>query len=64
MREDGIWETFVGIDVPRIGLMCICGREGESFALAREGEALAGLVERLRALAPSLTGKLAEDRPA
>ena len=53
-------ETFVGIDVSKDRLDVHLRPSGESFALARAGEALAGLVERLRALAPSLTGKLAK----
>ena len=74
-------ETFVGIDVSKDRLDVHLRPSGESFALARAGEAipslldppqcglrpsarageaLAGPVERLRALAASLTGKLAK----
>jgi transposase len=47
-------EHFVGIDVSKDRLDVHLRPCGESFAVARDGEALAGLVERLRALAPAL----------
>lgn len=47
-------EHFVGIDVAKDRLDVHVRPGGESFTLAREGEALAALVERLCALAPSL----------
>ena len=47
-------EHFVGIDVSKDRLDVHLRSCGESFAVARDGEALAGLVERLRALAPAL----------
>jgi len=47
-------EHFVGIDVSKDRLDVHLRPGGESFAVARHGEALAGLVDRLRALAPAL----------
>jgi transposase len=47
-------EHFVGIDVSKDRLDVHLRPCGESFAVARDGEALAGLVERLRGLAPAL----------
>jgi transposase len=47
-------EHFVGIDVSKDRLDVHLRPSGESFAVARDGEALAMLVERLRALAPAL----------
>jgi transposase len=47
-------EHFVGIDVAKDRLDVHLRPGGESFAVARDGEALAGLVERLRTLAPAL----------
>jgi transposase len=47
-------EHFVGIDVAKDRLDVHLRPSGESFAVARDGEALAVLVERLRALAPRL----------
>jgi transposase len=47
-------ENFVGIDVSQDRLDVHVRPDGESFAVARQGEALAGLVERLRTLAPAL----------
>ena len=47
-------EHFVGIDVAKDRLDVHLRPGGESFAVARDGEALAALVERLRALAPRL----------
>jgi transposase len=47
-------EHFVGIDVSKDRLDVHLRPGGESFAVARDGEALAALVERLRALAPRL----------
>jgi transposase len=47
-------EHFVGIDVAKDRLDVHLRPSGESFTVARDGEALAALVERLRALAPAL----------
>ena len=47
-------EHFVGIDVSKDRLDVHLRPSGESFAVARAGEALAELVERLRDLAPAL----------
>ena len=47
-------EHFVGIDVAKDRLDVHVRPSGESFAVARDGETLAGLVERLAALAPAL----------
>jgi transposase len=47
-------EHFVGIDVAKDQLDVHLRPSGESFTVARDGEALAGLVERLRGLAPAL----------
>jgi transposase len=47
-------EHFVGIDVAKDRLDVHLRPGGESFAVARDGEGLAGLVGRLRALAPAL----------
>jgi transposase len=47
-------EHFVGIDVAKDRLEVHLRPSGQSFAVARDGEALAGLVERLQALAPAL----------
>jgi transposase len=47
-------EHFVGIDVAKDRLDIHVRPGGESFAVARDGEALAVLVERLRTLAPAL----------
>ena len=47
-------EKFVGIDVAKDRLDVHLRPTGESFTVARDGEALATLVERLRALAPTL----------
>src|SRR5438067_4734362 len=47
-------EHFVGIDVSKDRLDVHLRPSGESFAVARDGEGLAGLVERLRTLAPAL----------
>ena len=47
-------EHFVGIDVAKDRLDVHLRPSGESFAVARDGEALAALVERLQALAPAL----------
>jgi len=47
-------EHFVGIDVAKDRLDVHLRPSGQSFAVARDGEALAALVERLRALAPAL----------
>jgi transposase len=47
-------QHFVGIDVAKDRLDVHLRPSGESFTVARDGEALASLVERLRALAPAL----------
>jgi transposase len=47
-------EHFVGIDVAKDRLDVHLRPSGEAFAVARDGEGLAQLVERLRALAPRL----------
>ncbi len=47
-------EHFVGIDVAKDRLDVHLRPSAESFAVARDGEALAALVERLRALGPAL----------
>jgi transposase len=47
-------EQFVGIDVAKDRLDVHVRPGGESFAVARDSEALAVLVERLRTLAPAL----------
>jgi transposase len=47
-------EHFVGIDVSKDRLDVHLRPSGESFAVARDGEALAVLVERLQMLAPAL----------
>jgi transposase len=54
MRKDGDMEYFVGIDVARDRLDVHLRPSGEAFAVARDGEGLAQLVERLQALAPQL----------
>ena len=47
-------EHFVGIDVAKDRLDVDLRPGGETFTFARDGEGLAQLVERLRALAPRL----------
>ena len=47
-------EHFVGIDVSKDRLDVHLRPSGQSFAVARDGEALAALVARLQALAPAL----------
>ena len=47
-------EHFVGIDVSKDRLDVHLRPDAASFAVARDGEALAALVERLRTLAPAL----------
>ncbi len=47
-------QVFVGIDVAKDRLDVHVRPSGEAFAVARDGEGVAGLVERLRALAPTL----------
>ena len=47
-------EHFVGIDVSKDRLDVHLRPSGQSFAVARDGKALAALVERLRGLAPAL----------
>src|SRR4051812_49969171 len=46
--------TFVGIDVSKRRLDVHTRPSGESFATAYDDEGVAGLVERLAALAPAL----------
>ena len=48
MRKDGTWKHFVGIDVAKDRLDVHVRPCGESFTVARDGKALAALVERLR----------------
>jgi transposase len=47
-------EHFIGIDVAKDRLDVHIRPNGEGFTLARDGDALATLVERLRGLAPAL----------
>jgi transposase len=47
-------EQFIGIDVAKDRLDVHLRPSGETFAVARDGEGLAALVERLRTIAPSL----------
>jgi transposase len=47
-------QIFVGIDVSKERLDVHVRPSGEAFAVARDGEGLAALVERLRVLAPAL----------
>jgi transposase len=47
-------QIFVGIDVAKDRLDIHVRPSGEAFALARDGEGVANLVERLRAMAPTL----------
>jgi transposase len=47
-------DRFIGIDVSKDRLDVCIRPSGESFAVARDGDALAALVERLQALAPRL----------
>ena len=47
-------ENFVGIDVSKDRLDVHLRPDGQSFTVARDGNALAALVERLQALAPAL----------
>jgi transposase len=47
-------EHFVGIDVAKDRLDVHLRPSGEAFAVARDGEGVAWLAERLRALAPRL----------
>ncbi len=47
-------QVFVGIDVAKDRLDVHVLPSREAFAVARDGEGLAGLVERLRAMAPAL----------
>jgi transposase len=47
-------QIFVGIDVAKDRLDIHVRPSGEAFAVARDSEGLAGLVDRLRALHPSL----------
>ena len=45
---------FVGIDVSKDRLVVCCRPEGEAFAVARDGEGLAALIERLQGARPKL----------
>lgn len=47
-------QVFIGIDVAKHQLDVHVRPSGEAFAVARDGEGVAGLVERLRAMAPVL----------
>ena len=47
-------ENFIGIDVAKDRLDVHLRPSGDSFSVARDGEAVARLVERLQALAPTL----------
>jgi len=47
-------QIFVGIDVSKERLDVHVRPSGEAFAVARDGEGLSALVERLRALSPAL----------
>lgn len=47
-------QIFIGIDVAKDRLDVHVRPSGEAFAVARDGEGVAGLVERLRAMAPAL----------
>lgn len=47
-------QVFIGIDVAKDRLDVHVRPSGEAFAVARDGEGVAGLVERLRAMAPTL----------
>jgi transposase len=47
-------ETFVGIDISKERLDAHVRPSGEAFAVARDGEGLAALVERLHRLGPKL----------
>jgi transposase len=47
-------QVFIGIDVAKDRLDVHIRPSGEAFAVARDGEGVAGLVERLRAMAPTL----------
>lgn len=47
-------QVFVGIDVAKARLDVHVRPSGEAFAVARDGEGVAALVERLRAMAPVL----------
>ncbi len=47
-------QSFVGIDVAKDGLDVHVRPSGDTFALARDGEGVAALVERLRAAIPQL----------
>ncbi|HZW05602.1 MAG TPA: IS110 family transposase [Phycisphaerales bacterium] len=47
-------QVFIGIDVAKDRLDVHVRPAGEAFTVARDGEGVAGLAERLRALAPAL----------
>ena len=47
-------QVFIGIDVAKDRLDVHARPSGEAFPVARDGEGVAGLVERLRAMAPTL----------
>ena len=54
MEQPSSTPIFVGIDVSKDRLDVHFCPTGQAFAVARNGEGLAGLVERLRAASPSL----------
>jgi hypothetical protein len=45
-------QVFVGIDVAKDHLDAHTRPEGESFVVSRDGDGLAGLVERLKQMKP------------
>src|SRR5690348_638636 len=47
-------DVYVGIDVSKDRLDVHVRPSGESFAVARDGDGVAGLIDRLRPLAPRL----------
>jgi transposase len=47
-------QVYIGIDVAKDRLDVHVHPSGEAFAVARDGEGVAGLVERMRTLAPTL----------
>jgi transposase len=49
-----LMDSYIGIDVSKDRLDVHIRPSGESFAVARDGDGLAGLIERLRPLAPRL----------
>jgi Transposase/3-demethylubiquinone-9 3-methyltransferase len=54
MEQSSIMPTFVGIDVSKNRLDVHVRPLGQSFSVARDGEGLAQLCDRLRELAPKL----------